>query len=501
MAAVGDKLKVLDRGETYDCQIMQKVGSKLEVHYYGWNGRYDEWLDEDSPRILKEHDDAVRDCGGKRKRADGDLVEDGDALSDPSRKRPSLVPGAGFEEVSSLADCTGDVQRDGGIPASEGESTPLCLTPVDVPVIVSGTEASCSPGAFHAVAAKCALCSSLIDGRKTVSCGDCGKNFHAEKLCLGVDQSVIDVLLGGDRCAVKYVCCSCRGSSRPGTPDAGMTQLLHIIGGHVSDMRKLSETVSKLHGERESSSQNGGYSSQNVGVNVNPVQVDKIDVMSEVREICEREKRKSSVILRGVGDITVQQASSIFREMCQYLELGNVSWIDIVKVAPSVFRGKITENESRFKLLAEVRKLRRSNNFRDYYIQKDLTYRQRGEVMANRAARVHNNDVEQSDGSTFVRRESLSTAGRGASYGRGSTSASGRGRGGPSSLGQGASMNGSRESNREVRNNITGEGSSASGGDNAWTVVGGRGRGRGRGQRGVPPPMTTRQSRRNNNLN
>ena len=203
--------------------------------------------------------------------------------------------------------------------------------------------------------------------------------------------------------------------------------------------------------------------------------MDKFDVMSEVREICEREKRKTFVILRGVGDITVQQAFSIFREIYQYLELGNISWIDIVKMAPSVFRGKITETESRFKMLAEVGKLRRSSNFRDYYIQKDLIYRQRGEVIANRAARVHSNDVEQSVGGTFARRESLSsmdrflmgsnsrvgTVGRGASYVRGSTSASGRG--GPSTLGRGASMNGSMESNSEVRNNITGEGSNASG--------------------------------------
>ena len=77
--------------------------------------------------------------------------------------------------------------------------------------------------------------------------------------------------------------------------------------------------------------------------------------------------------------------------------------------------------------------MRRSNNFRDYYIQMDLTYRQRGEVMANRAARVHNNVVEQPAGGTFARRESLSsmyrnpmgsnhrvgTACQGASYGRG----------------------------------------------------------------------------------
>ena len=70
-------------------------------------------------------------------------------------------------------------------------------------------------------------------------------------------------------------------------------------------------------------------------------------------------------MLIGVGNITVLH----FKQMCQYLD-GNTPWIVILKVALSVFMGKITENESRFKLLAEVRKLKRSNNFRDLVIEK-----------------------------------------------------------------------------------------------------------------------------------
>ena len=55
----------------------------------------------------------------------------------------------------------------------------------------------------------------------------------------------------------------------------------------------------------------------------------------------EREGEGRTIIIRDVGDIGVQQASGIFRDMYQYLGLGNVSLVNTVRVVPSVLRGKI----------------------------------------------------------------------------------------------------------------------------------------------------------------
>ena len=117
------------------------------------------------------------------------------------------------------------------------------------------------------------------------------------------------------------------------------------------------------------------------------------DVLSEVREMYERDKRKSSVVLRGLGNVTVQQASSTYAAVCRYLGLEVSPLTELTKINSNLFRGRINDNTRRLELLAAVPQLRRSNEFRSVYIQKDLTYRQRGEVIAARSARRSGNHL------------------------------------------------------------------------------------------------------------
>ena len=377
MADIGDDMSVMEDGKLYKCKVVGRRGEEIQVHFVNWNARYDQWLHEDSPRIVGDSGD-VASCsqasGGrgvrlasKRDRDEDDDLESSEMIYN-LRKRPSIAVecasngGASLDLQSSGAGPSGcaDGGR-AGADAAAGTSISLGSSPVNNPVAASGTGAPSCSRASSSYASNCALCCSLIVGGRFVRCGDCDKVFHADSLCLGVGQSVIDVLLGENSCAVKYVCCGCRagGVKSDSSGNGNFDQVLNIIGGLVSDMRKLTESVSKLQGGINSDNvrvvDSSGSSEQNAGV-------DRNVVMLEVREMYEREKRKSSIILRGIGNVTVQQASGIFRDMCQYLGLGNTSLIDIVKVAPSIYRGKILDNEVRFRLLAEARKLRNSQN-------------------------------------------------------------------------------------------------------------------------------------------
>ena len=76
----------------------------------------------------------------------------------------------------------------------------------------------------------------------------------------------------------------------------------------------------------------------------------------------------------------------MFKDMCQYLQLSKIPIDDLVGVAPGVFRGKVENNDMWFGLLSRARDLRNSPLFGRMHIQRDLTYRQRGEVVARRAA-------------------------------------------------------------------------------------------------------------------
>ena len=186
--------------------------------------------------------------------------------------------------------------------------------PVNVPAAAQQRVSTADNGDSTGNVASCSLCLSSLEGFDVVGCGDCSRNFHAEKRCLGVDDSVIKVLLGDNGGAVKYVCCTCRLGTKTDSREEGCTvQILGIISSLAADIKVLTESVMKLQqsepkpliipesGSNPEISPNGSLGNNN-GV------MHREDVLLEVREICEREKRKESIILRGVGDVSVSQA-------------------------------------------------------------------------------------------------------------------------------------------------------------------------------------------------
>ena len=220
---------------------------------------------------------------------------------------------------------------------------------------------------------------------QAVSCGDCGSGFHSDSLCLGVNQSIIDVLLQ-DESAVSYRCCRCRG--KPGrtssSQDNGVvSQMMGIIGSLVAEVRKLADSVACIRSTRGGG---GDLPSPEVSEN-RPVPLAGNTVMSEVREVYEREKRKSFIIIRGVGDASAEEVVTIFQQICEFLDVGDIVLQEVTRVAPSVWRGKILEAEKRLGLLSEARNLKNSQDFFNIYVQRDLTYRQRMDVIAKRAQR------------------------------------------------------------------------------------------------------------------
>ena len=107
---------------------------------------------------------------------------------------------------------------------------------------------------------------------------------------------------------------------------------------------------------------------------------------AEIRELCEREKRKSSVILRGSNISSKETAEGTFRRICEHLNMGEVNWVGVTRVDQGVWRGNIEDPEVRLKLLSEAPRLRSTSDYRQTYVQKDLTWWQRKELKDRRAA-------------------------------------------------------------------------------------------------------------------
>ena len=96
--------------------------------------------------------------------------------------------------------------------------------------------------------------------------------------------------------------------------------------------------------------------------------------MDEIREVYEREKRKNSVVIRGVMNKSEHEVMDVFNVACSYLSVGNIQISELTKLSPSVWSWKVLDTTSRLKLLSETKRLRSSNVLKDNYIQRNLTH-------------------------------------------------------------------------------------------------------------------------------
>ena len=177
--SVGDQVKVEDKGKHYDARIVETKGKEVKIHWKGYSARRDLWLSEDSERFQGDSDDEFADA-----------AEDGETETLPPQHHPG----------------NNRVTPDQGMSHS---------------------------GVLRSVSNVCHLCQGEL-GNEVVSCGDCSLKFHAEKICLGVEEDVIRVLLRESGGAIKYVCCICRngkGETEQLGKDGAIPQMLGMIGG------------------------------------------------------------------------------------------------------------------------------------------------------------------------------------------------------------------------------------------------------------------------------
>ena len=307
-------------------------------------------------------------------------------------------------------------------------------------------------------------------------CDRCDSCFHAETVCLGVNQASIDVLLGDLSGALRYVCCSCRGGCGSGSGTASETgvafqQLLTIVGTLVGEMRSF-------FAEAKSSGSTVGSGSDQKSLGV-----DERLVVEQIREVNEREKRKYSVIFRGSRAESAEHLQTEVHEVCSYLQIDNVQLSDVFRIKPGMYRANVRNRVDRLKVLAEARRLKQSSEFREFFIQRDLTYKQRSDLMERR--RELGGAVSYSGGGGSGRGYGVGSGVRGRGVGSG-----GRGRGvGSDGRGRGVGSEG-----RGRGTGLDAQGRGDSGGRRAFgrgSGIPGRGsgvlgRGRGLSDRGPP---------------
>ena len=96
----GQIVFVVDKadGKPYQCKILIVREDLIKIHYHGWNSKYDEWLQQDSPRLVQQ-DDLVPSLSQSQNVLD-DSVVSAETLIDSMAE--SLLAAEGAGETSGL---------------------------------------------------------------------------------------------------------------------------------------------------------------------------------------------------------------------------------------------------------------------------------------------------------------------------------------------------------------------------------------------------------------
>ena len=205
--------------------------------------------------------------------------------------------------------------------------------------------------------------------------------------------------------AINYVCCACRimrseseeARFLPNEQSPALRQMMTTVQGVVGALREVRSELRMMRVKKN----NPLTESTPTPVRLQQIPINRSqpvpaagrsirgaplneDFLRSVREINERDKRKQSVVLRGLGDVSVEEAAHRFGDVCTFLGVGNVSITEIVKIGNSLFRGTIGNDENRLRLLSESRRLKDSIHG-NIYIQRDLTYMQRQQLIERRS--------------------------------------------------------------------------------------------------------------------
>ena len=119
-------------------------------------------------------------------------------------------------------------------------------------------------------------------------------------------------------------------------------------------MAEMSLLTGNSHRQNDSvgASHVPGHSISETAINQMPFRPGNA-IMNEIREVYERDKRKNSVVIKGVMNKFEHEVKNILNGACSYQAVGNIQRTDPVKLSSSVWSGNVLDAPSRLRLLSE----------------------------------------------------------------------------------------------------------------------------------------------------
>ena len=269
----------------------------------------------------------------------------------------------------------------------------------------------------------CGTCNKELD-EHSIGCDECEEWMHETEMCTGLTQNILDAIGGYNGQAIKFVCTKCRlksntvESNSSGSDDeSSMAKLVgqlfqqlkglcSVVQGLAEQVKSLSTQVSEKTQPHSSESATNPHSTPGIQAPAHPslsyasvtasqlTQPQSVSedyrkvVREELRELEEQRKRRTSLVIRGLGAPSAKDAVTRFETLSLDLIEQKVTLTDVVKIPSEtdLYRGKVADDDVRKCLLDKAKNLKHSAQYSSVYIRRDLTYKQRQALKARREA-------------------------------------------------------------------------------------------------------------------
>ena len=270
----------------------------------------------------------------------------------------------------------------------------------------------------------CGTC-SRDPGDNPIGCDECEVWVHGTEMCSGLPSHLIEAILSYGGEGIKFICMKCRlNTSAPDKGDGSdptdksTQEHSHLIGtiqqlfqqfqgmcnmiANLSDELKhlaqsMQPAVTRNAEEVPGSTPPQPSSSQTTSASPTlPTDQPALRsvIVEEVREMREREKRKQSIIIKGLNTGSTAEATRMFKDLSS-LKFGceiTLSDVTPIKDHVGMFRARITSDEQRKHVLDQAKMLK-GTQFDGVYISRDLTRAQRTVLYEKRLAKRTQNQV------------------------------------------------------------------------------------------------------------
>ena len=234
----------------------------------------------------------------------------------------------------------------------------------------------------------CVTCTQNVsEDFDAIQCDRCNQWLHIKQDCSGLPKKLATEMIKYNDDAIEYICINCR--SRPNDGSASIkslygciqqiTQTIQGLAASVAGMQTWMGQMNEWRGElnHQTLLSNNGQAPLDRN-NLKPL------IRSELLELREQDKRKNSVVIRGISFVSEEIFIEQFNQICNKLINKTIVASEIAPINSRFIRFKIENKSDRLELLTSSRNLKGSREFAHIFISKDLTYQQRSELRNRR---------------------------------------------------------------------------------------------------------------------